>query len=73
MTPMQKIVLLLTFWFSPPSAQKQAEWEAFLGNSGSITEDGIVEILGYVAEDLDSSMNWSALDQFKADVSATLN
>lgn len=64
MTKLQRIVLLLTFWFTPPTEEKYQYWVDFAGEA-DLDEDTIVEFIGFIADDLDNDcLKWSAFDPF---------
>lgn len=73
MNKLQKIVLLLTFHFSPDTPQKELEWEA-LTLDRPYDEDEIISLIGLVATGKDGVYpNWSALEQFKDDMTKAMN
>lgn len=64
MTKMQKIVLLLTFHFSPWGAAKGLMWEEF-SHDQPYTEDTVLSFFGFIVNGVDDSrMEWEALAPF---------
>lgn len=64
MTKMQKIVLLMTFWFSDHGAAKMQSWE-FFTNDREYSEKALLDIIGFIVNGVDDKrVDWSALDWF---------
>jgi transposase len=61
---MQKVVLLLTFWFTPPTEEKYQYWIDFVGDDAELDEEGILDLIADVTCDGDTWVKWSALDPF---------
>lgn len=73
MTRMEKVVLLLTFWFSPWGAAKGATWEWLVDDKMEFAEDSILTIMGYIINGVDEKrIDWQALEVFKIEVAEEL-
>jgi hypothetical protein len=60
---MQKLVLLMTFWFSDETKDKLTTWHTF--TSFPVTEDSLFVIIAYVINGIDNKIvNWSAMKDF---------
>lgn len=64
MTKMQKLVLLMTYWFSDHGAAKMASWEAFTQDK-PYTEETLFDIVGFIVNGIDEKrVRWGELDWF---------
>jgi len=65
MTKMQKMVLLMTFWFSPPNEKRVSEWQELTGDR-PFSEDELFHIISCVINGIDEKwIKWQALEEFK--------
>lgn len=60
---MQKVVLLLTFWFTPPTEEKYQYWIAFAGDA-ELEENTILDIICDITLGEDGRYGWPAFDPF---------
>lgn len=64
MTKMQKLVLLMSFWFSPWGAGKSEEWEWLTGDK-PYDEDTLFTMIAFVINGIDDKfIKWEALEGF---------
>lgn len=64
LTRMQKVVLLLTFWFTPPTEEKYQYWLSFVGDI-DLTEEVLLDVIGLITDGDDEEFyDWGAFDPF---------
>ena len=71
MTKMQKLVLLMTFWFAPGGDIKKMQWEDFTGGK-PLDEDTLFTVIAFVINGIDDKyVNWPVMDTFVEYMNAT--
>lgn len=67
MNKMQKLVSFLTFYFTPPSAEKQEIWEGFADTDeyGDVLDEwAFFQVVKDIAHEEDEDINWDAMMPF---------
>jgi hypothetical protein len=65
MTMMEKIVLLLAFYFSHPYEGKTETWITLVGDDREMNENAVINIIDRVINSYADDFDFSALDPFK--------
>lgn len=70
MTKMQKLVLLMTFWFAPGGVIKEDMWTDFTGGK-PFDEETLFTVIAFVINGIDDKfVNWPVMDVFIEDMNA---